>query len=194
LDTVVGVYRDDCAGAPLHCADDSCGTRSGHFVEVLPAGSYVIEVRAKQAGQGGRYALKFQHDNAQGAIVLQGPGVYRGDTSRSENRSATCEGYGAEPDFGSGPEDRYVLASCNSQVTLSTCGASTFHSVIEARQVSVDPYFEPLQCAVPGDYACRGDAFGATLYAYAPSSGLTFITVDGTTAAEMGEYQLTVAY
>jgi hypothetical protein len=191
-DTVVGVYRDDCGGEPIKCNDDACGTLGGHFVEILPAGNYVAVVRAKNLGEAGSYQLKFQHDAAQGARVIQGPGVYAGDTSTAVNRVAACEGYG-EPPFGVGPEDRYVLATCNSQITVSTCGASTFRTILEVRQESTDPFFDPVQCSLP-QWGCQADAYGSVLIAYVPSSGLTFLTVDGMTTEDFGEYQLSIGY
>jgi hypothetical protein len=193
LDTVIGVFRDDCSGEPIHCSDDACGARGGHFVEILPAGDYVAVVRAKNIGQAGSYQLKFQHDAPQGARIIQGPGVYAGDTTNAENRIAACEGYGPEP-FATGPEQRYVLATCNSQLTVSTCGASTFRSILEARQVSTDPFFEPVQCSLPEWDYCEADPYGSLLTAYVPSSGLTFLTIDGESAEDFGEYQLTIAY
>jgi hypothetical protein len=90
IDTVLAVHADDCEGASLRCEDDACGDDDGHFADVLSAGSYLVAVKAKNAGQFGRVRLKFQHADAGGARVIDAPGIYAGDTSTSDDSVTAC--------------------------------------------------------------------------------------------------------
>jgi hypothetical protein len=189
LDTVINLYRDACGGAePVGCADDACGGVNGHIVQVLAPGDYVAVVRAKAADGSGRYRLKYQHAPSSGAIVIEGPGVYAGDTTASDDSGIACSAGLGE----SGPDDTYVLATCGGQLMVSTCGTSSFASSLSVRSPIADGASE--QCDVPGGYLCASDPLGTAINAYAPQSGLTFISVDGVTPGDSGEYQLVIAF
>jgi hypothetical protein len=177
----------------MRCADDACSGRSGHFVDVLPAGDYVAVVKAKRADMVGRFQLKYEHADANGARIIGGPGVYLGNTTSSGDDVQACSEY-SEPGFGSGPDDVYILASCNAPVTASTCGTSTFHSVIELHSSRFSEYEPTAQCSGTGTGQCQADPLGATVSTYSLGSGLMFLTVDGERADDAGEYQLSVAY
>lgn len=191
LDTVVGVYRDDCSAEPLRCADDSCGETSGHFVDILQAGTYVAVLRAKQPEGVGRYYFKFQVADAMGALLIEGPGVYSGDTRNSDDSIAAC---GELEPTGAGPDDIYVFASCNAPLAASTCGTSSFRSVIDVRTATPSEWGPTIQCQPPGGGQCASDPLGSAITAFSYSSGLTFVTVDGVGVEDAGEYQLSISY
>jgi hypothetical protein len=90
LDTVLALYRGDCEGERLRCEDDACSGTSSQFVDVLGPGHYLVAVKAKQPGDSGPVRLKFQSADAPGAIVLDAPGVYAGDTSTSDDSVQVC--------------------------------------------------------------------------------------------------------
>ena len=90
VDTVLAVYANDCEGEQLRCEDDACGVTSSQFVDILPAGDYLVAVKAKTAGASGRIRLKLEHADAHGAFVLDRPGVYAGDTSTADDSVQAC--------------------------------------------------------------------------------------------------------
>ena len=193
LDTVVALYRDDCSDAPIRCADDDCGSRSGHFVEILPAGTYVAAVKAKPGNMAGRYQFKYEHAAAEGAQIIGSPGIYAGDTSASGDDVQVCSDFSEQAGYGSGPDDVYVLAACNAPVTVTSCGTTTFHSVLEARSTGESIFGPSGQCSGTGEQ-CEADPLGATLTAYHVGNGMLFVTIDGERADDAGEYQLSVSY
>jgi hypothetical protein len=193
IDTVIALYRGDCTAEPIHCADDDCSGRSGHFVEILPAGTYIAAVKAKRDDTAGRYQFKFESAAAQGARIITRPGVYAADTTTSGDDVQACSDF-FENGTGDGPDDVYVLARCNAPVTVSTCGTTTFHSVLESRMLQSSEFGSATQCSAAGSSECQADPLGATLTAYSRQSGLMFLTVDGIRADDAGEYQISISY
>ena len=89
-----------------------------------------------------------------------------------------------------GKDDVYVVAKCQSSLIVSTCGTAAFDSVLEVR-TSGGPT-NPLACSEFYNY-CQSDPDGAVAAVSGPA-GLAFIVVDGRTADESGEYQMSVIY
>lgn len=193
LDTVLALYAGDCTAEPIQCADDDCSSQNGQFAAVLAPGTYIAAVKAKRSNAGGRYQLKFEHAEADGAKIISHPGVYAGDTTMSGNDQQACEDFN-EPGFGAGPDDLYVFATCSSYISVSTCGTSTYPSVLEARAGTESEFGSEISCSSAGNSSCRGDAMGATLQTFAYRNGLMFLTVDGIRAADGGEYQFSISY
>jgi hypothetical protein len=197
MDTVLALYQGDCGGAPLRCEDDACGGDDGHFVDVLAAGSYLVAVKAKHPSDFGRVRLKFQHADRSSATVIEGPGIYAGDTSAATDDVTACvELDGGEVDAdpgavrGESPDDVYAVAACDSTLIASTCGTSAFRSLIEVRAGSLD---QPARACGASGETCAGEALGATAEV-SVSNGLSFIIVDGVNAADRGSYRLFVSY
>jgi hypothetical protein len=90
VDTVLALYRGDCDGERLRCEDDACSGTSSQFIDVLGPGQYLVAVKAKHSADSGPVRLKFQSADAAGAIVLDAPGVYAGDTSASDDSVQVC--------------------------------------------------------------------------------------------------------
>jgi hypothetical protein len=342
IDTVLAVYSGDCEGTELRCEDDACNVAASQFVDILPAGDYMVAVKAKHAGEQGRVRLKLQHADAHGAMVLDEPGVYVGDTSGGDDTVQSCsysypwppdgdagveydggtppsgeecvhiaeaaagsiashaclhcacdvdpagvaacdgtcwsligcvrdfcDGNGSDlncivdacapyldgasaasavgnalqacPDtcpasgggmgggsgtvgggsagaagmtgvggglagfgggmggFGGGGsgdalarDDVYVLASCQQELIVSTCGTAMFDSVIEVRTGGLDE--GTIQSCSESYNSCTADPRGAAVNTYLSSAGLTFVIVDGASEAEAGQYQMSIIY
>ncbi len=190
VDTVVALYAGGCDAEPLRCGDDDCGTTSGHFVAILPPGSSLAAVGGKRPDAAGSYRFEFERAAPGGAQIIARPGVYAGNTASSGDDIQACAALGTAT--GRGPDDLYVLATCNSPVTVSTCGTTTFYSVLEARTAS--DFELSTQCSTSGESDCRSDPMGSTLTAYNTSAGMMFIAVDGERAEDSGDYQLSISY
>jgi len=102
IDTVLAVYAGDCEGTELRCEDDACSGSASQFVDILPAGDYMVAVKAKTAGDYGIVRLKLEHADAHGAMVLDAPGVYVGDTSAGDDTVQSCHYGYPEPDNDAG--------------------------------------------------------------------------------------------
>jgi hypothetical protein len=98
VDTVLSLYANDCEGQQLRCQDDACNGTASQLVDVLPAGRYTVAIKAKDAGDFGRVRLKLEHADAHGAIPLEGPGVYAGDTSVADDSVQACSYSYPEPE------------------------------------------------------------------------------------------------
>jgi len=102
IDTVLALYAGGCGGEQLRCEDDACHSSASQLVDILPAGDYMVAVKAKTAGDQGRVRLKLQHADAHGAMVLDAPGVYVGDTTASDDSAQSCSYSYPEPDHDAG--------------------------------------------------------------------------------------------
>lgn len=195
VDTVIALYPagSDCGAEPSQCADDDCDSRNGHLAKLLAAGTYIAVVRGKSSMATGRYSFRYQHADAAGARVIEHPGVYAADTTNSGDDVQACADW-FEQATGDGPDDVYVLARCNASVTVSTCGSTTFSTVLEARTLDPSDWEEPIQCDAARLGQCESDPLGAVLTTYSQSDGLMFVTVDGVAAADFGEYQISFAF
>lgn len=202
LDTVLALHQDDCAGSELHCVDDTCGEANGQLVEVLEAGTYLVVVKARDAGMAGRVRLKYQHAPASGAQIVSEPGVYAGNTGGSDDSVGGCgaappvgDDAGADEDGGGvpglgAPDDVYAFAACAGVVTASTCGSSDHDSLLQIRRDALDG---PMLACSASSNLCSGDADGATVSTDV-SPGLVFVVVEGETPDAAGAYQLSLTY
>jgi hypothetical protein len=220
-DTVLALYRGDCEGELLRCEDEACGMDSGQLVQVLPAGQYVVAVKAKQPGLTAAVRLKFQHADPSGAIVLDRPGVYAGDTRDADDSvQASCPSFGPPrpPVPGDAGVPDAVLRGCpescplvgdggtsigrgghDDVYVLSACPggliASTCGTADFASVLDVrsgGQQVRPLVCSERSGY-CASDPNGGVVDAFV-EPGLTFLVVDGRDEAAAGEYQLSVIY
>jgi hypothetical protein len=84
FDTVLALYQADCSGEPLVCSDDDCG-QAAHLARLLEPGTYVLVAKAKDAEAAGSVRLTFEKTAVTRGSLLEGPGIYAGDTSASED-------------------------------------------------------------------------------------------------------------
>ena len=143
LDTVLSLHAGDCSGDALRCNDDACSDTGSQFVAVLPAGRYAVAVRAKHEGDAGTVRLKFQHAAPGGAIVVDSPGIYSGDTSAADDSVAVCPapapqigetGLGLDPDMAPAIEQCVSLATIESSRAVSH---ECLHCVCEVAAAAV---------------------------------------------------------
>jgi hypothetical protein len=89
-------------------------------------------------------------------------------------------------------DDVYVLASCQQELIVSTCGTAMFDSVIEVRTGGLDE--GTIQSCSESYNSCTADPRGAAVNTYSSSAGLTFVIVDGASEGEAGQYQMSIIY
>jgi len=184
IDTVMALYSGATCGTESACVDDGCALTQGHLVRTLPAGDYVVAVKAKTAGANGIVKMNLQRSPCTSAQPISAPGVYSGNNTAATNQySLSCGGVG-------GVDDLWYFASCPSSTSLSvqTCGA-TWDTVVGVKQGSCRS--NESDC---DDDGCGTAGRGSRLTTQLTKPGLWFIVVDGYDANDRGAYSLSVAY
>ena len=193
IDTTLTILGEDCTTASVvECSDDGCGDFSTHFAGTLAAGSYFVQVKAKDPGAVGQLQLKVQRSFCWGATEIPASGDYSGDTSVDsidDNRPELCNGSG-----GGGPDDMFYFTTCPGAqpVSFSTCDNATFDTMLEVREGT---------CAGTAAVACSDDDNGqcgqrSTIARNLESpvgegDSMWFLLVDGYSAAQSGPYTVT---
>jgi hypothetical protein len=125
--------------------------------------------------------VDYAHFDASGLTIADHPGIYRGNTAGASDSATAC-GY-----IEGGSDHSYLVAACpDTQVIASTCGTSSFDSILTSRQFG-SGYMECTE-----DYNSCSDARGATLTTY--NSTLLQIDVDSASSDESGEYELFLSF
>jgi hypothetical protein len=154
----------------------------------------------------------FQHAEAGGAIVLDRPGVYEGDTSASDDTVQVCPcRFPPRPGGDAGPPPSEE--ECVHSVEAEVGGAFTHEclhcacGIDSATVVACDATCRSLsECVVegslddssaqscPADYdQCQSDGLGAATSGYTYSGGLLFIVIVGVDDAA-GPYRMSVIH
>jgi hypothetical protein len=188
-------------GSDLNCVVNQCSDFLGAASAASVAGNALNACPDECGGSGGGVAGSGSAGSTGGSVGGGGPVGGMGPLGGSSgiNGMSGSGGIGGGvidggvgPGGANSPDDIYVVAACGQGVTVSTCGSSTFDSVIELRSQSLDSYSD----ACSESYnLCNADGDGAAtnMYAYG-TPGLTFIVIEGTSESEAGEYQMSVIY
>lgn len=184
IDTVLAVYSGaaTCPGTESACTDDGCALTQSHVSGVLPAGDYVIAVKAKSAGATGLVKLQVQRSPCTSAQLISGPMTVMGNNTSSTNaNSLSCAGTG-------GLDDTYYVVTCPSStmLTAATCGAS-WDTVLAVKSGSCRA--NETAC---DDDTCTGTA--SRIITPLARPGHWFIIVDGYNANDKGTYPLSVSF
>ncbi|MEW5852683.1 MAG: lysyl oxidase family protein [Myxococcota bacterium] len=194
VDTVLAVYRGDCAGTDVQCADDACASGQAHLAAELAAGQYFVVVKAKDAMAAGTVRLKVVRSACSGALPITGPGEYSGDTTNLQNNTLNSCGEGR------GPDQLWYMTTCpgTTHVEMDTCAAEGFDSVVEIRGESCRGESVPGSCNddTPTECSHRRNASLVTADLHGPGEGdgLWFVVVDGFAGNARGPYVLRVTY
>jgi hypothetical protein len=185
IDTVLSLYSNAtaCPGTESQCADDGCALTQSHVTGMLPAGDYVVAVKAKNPGATGVVKLQLQRSPCTNAQLVPGPMTVMGNNSSSTNNfTPSCAG-------GGGLDDLYYVVSCpsNSSLSVATCGA-TWDTVLAVKQGSC----RAVEAACDDDSCTSHASRINNLQLSKP--GMWFIIVDGYDSVARGAYQLSVAY
>jgi len=191
-DTVLYLLSSNCSpltGSTMPgdavCSAGSCGTQQSQLVALLNPGIYKLAVSAAGSNQGPvdvhvQWAL-----SPSGSLTQLAPGSSSltgntaGTTGNIDGMSSTC--------IAAGPEQGYWWAGCPSDpggaLSASTCGGSTWQSLLELQ--------------VPGSipYTCDLDTCGlqTVLDGTIPAGpGLRVLCVDGEAGNDSGPYKLSV--
>lgn len=186
LDTVLHIEKDGCGKvSEVHCSDDGCGRAQSHFVGTLPAGSYRAVVQAKQRGATGEVKLNVQRSGCGDAKHMEGPGVWEGDTSRSQPNTMTSCGFGAASD------DLWYFATCPGTTFLSidSCG-SRYDTVLELRKGSCRGRAVDCDDDAPAGVCGEGAGTASLIQKTLTEEGLWFLVVDGYLNTNAGPYRL----
>lgn len=188
IDTVLRLERGACgATTEVACIDDACGTSQSHFAGALAPGRYDVVVQARDPSASGEVKLQVERSGCSGARPIPAPGLYEGDTSAAApNDQPSCA-------LGSGPDERWYLATCpgETHLRLSTCAPGSFDTVLELRRGSCRGL--ALACNDDGlEPGCvdRGSVLRHSL----SGPGLAFLLVDGYLATDRGPYLLQVEW
>lgn len=167
------------------CNAGACNTTQSQIVALLEAGNYKLGVATSGSAQGA-VDVHLQWALAPGGTLAQlpqGASVQTGKTSGAGN----IEGLNASC-ISAGPENGYWWTSCPTDtggaLSASTCGGTTWQSVLEVQ--------------IPGSipYACNLDSCGlqTVLDTNVPAgAGLRVLSVDGESGSDEGPYSLTVS-
>ncbi len=174
------------------CSDDSCGTQQSRIVALLEPGAYRLGLTGRGGAQG-EATIHFEWALAGSGTIAKLPtsnGVATGTTAGSggniDGISNACVAAAAE--------DSYWWARCPSDpariVNASTCGGTTWESVVEAQIPRLAPN-------MASAYKCNLDGCGlqATLSMAIPAgAGLGVISIDGQSGDDVGPYSMTITY
>lgn len=191
--TVLFLLSDTCQplAAPTMagdavCSDDACGTQQSRLVARLEPGSY----RLGLGGRGGAHGDATIHFE----WTLAGSGTATELPQGSSVQTGTTAGVGGNIDslspdcLSAGAENSYWWARCPSDqggtLTASTCGGTTWESVVEVQIPKSVPY----QCNLDG---CGLQSSLTT--EVPPGAGLGVLSIDGQGGSDHGAYSMTVS-
>lgn len=190
IDTTLTILDENCTAAgAIECSDDGCGQSGSHFAGTLAAGSYFVQVKAKNPADTGLVSLKVQRSFCSDATEIPATGAYSGDTSVDsidDNRPEACNS------GGSGADDLWWFTTCPgaNNVSFSTCGAD-FDTMLEIREGT---------CAGSAAVTCNDDANGecgtqsqlsdSLESGVGEGDGMWFLLVDGYNTGAVGPYTI----
>ena len=191
--TVLFLLSDTCAplttstmAGDAVCSDDSCGTQQSRLVARLEPGTYRLGL-AGQGGAKGDATIHFEW-------TLAGSGTATELPQGSSVQTGTTVGVGGNIDslssecLAAGSENSYWWARCPSDqggtLTASTCGGTTWESIVEVQIPKSVPY----QCNLDG---CGLQSSLTT--EVPPGAGLGVLSIDGQGGSDHGAYSMTVS-
>jgi hypothetical protein len=168
------------------CSDDACGTSQSRLVARLEPGTYRLGLGGR-GGEKGDATIHFEW-------ALAGIGPAKELPQGNSVQTGTTVGIGGNIDsmssdcLAAGAENSYWWARCPSDpggtLTASTCGGTTWESIVEVQIPKSVPY----QCNLDG---C---GLQSSLTAEVPpGAGLGVLSIDGQGGSDYGAYSMTVA-
>lgn len=168
------------------CSDDACGTGQSRIVARLEPGTYRLGLGGR-GGEKGDATIHFEW-------ALAGSGTATQLPQGNSVQTGTTVGVGGNIDslstdcLSAGAENSYWWARCpgdqGGTLTASTCGGTTWESIVE------------LQIPKSVPYQCNLDGCGlqSSLTAAVPSgAGLGVLSIDGQGGSDHGAYSMTVS-
>jgi len=180
------VLLDGSCAVEHACVTETCSAGSAHLLRALEPGDYTVAVTG---APGSVVQLKLTRAPCTDARVIPGvPSAVQGNTAGRANTTGTSCG------TGDGPDEHFVLVTCPGaqQVRLSTCGSTTFDSVIQVRPDSCRASGLSTQCNDDGFPFCTATPQSSTLGVALAGNTLYFITVDGFDPDDSGTFTLNV--
>ncbi len=168
------------------CSDDACGTSQSRLVARLEPGAYRLGLGGR-GGAKGDATIHFEW-------ALAGKGTAAELPQGSSVQTGTTVGVGGNIDglssecIAAGAENSYWWARCpgdqGGTLTASTCGGTTWESIVEVQIPKSLPYL------------CNLDGCGlqSSLTATVPAgAGLGVLSIDGQGGSDHGAYSMTVS-